>query len=74
MTTENISKKALTVDELKDIAKTLDSLADHGYVFALCPKCKIPLDKKERQECLCNTCGQFDIDSMLYKTNISHSC
>lgn len=61
-------------ESTKELQKILDKLADDGYVYALCPSCRIPLSAKERYDLECNICkSNFKLDDILYTHNDSPS-
>lgn len=58
----------------KMLEDLLESMSETGEILALCPKCRIPLDKKERMECCCTQCGSIDNSSILFKINNAEKC
>ena len=58
----------------QSLIRTLNHMADCGYIYALCPTCLIPLEQNELQKEACNICGPFDLDQLKYKFNDSPNC
>ena len=61
-------------DSQEELQDALDNLTDGGYIYALCPSCRIPLSTKERQNLECNICkSNFSLENILYIHNDSPS-
>jgi len=61
-------------ESIEELQVALDNLTDGGYIYALCPSCRIPLSTKERQDLECNLCKNvFKLKDMLYIYNDSPS-
>lgn len=55
----------------KEIKTALNNLVKDGAIWANCPKCTITLSHKEYAKRTCDTCGQFDLEKVVFypKTN-----
>jgi len=61
-------------ESAEELQEALDNLADGGYIYALCPSCRIPLSSDERQDLKCSVCkSDFKLEDILYIYNDSPS-
>jgi hypothetical protein len=70
---DNFSPEQLP-ESAEELQGALDNLTDDGYIYALCPSCRIPLSTKERQDLQCSICkNDFKLKDILYIYNDSPS-
>lgn len=50
----------------QDITEALKGLMTKGFVWALCPVCKIPLSEEEYKNFSCGSCGKLHPDDIMY--------